>query len=129
MDINTYSGLITMILVIHFLADFALQTHEQASLKSTNNEQLFYHVASYSIIWWLVMSCHGTSLKAAIFTGVTFIMHYITDWCTSRISKKYFDEKDFHNGFVVVGFDQLLHYLQLWHTYKILYLTTWTLTR
>ena len=41
------------------------------------------------------------------------MFHWVTDFLTSRIGKPFWDKGDFHNGFVVVGFDQVLHYIQL----------------
>lgn len=51
----TILQLIIFILLIHFLADFGLQTHEQATKKgegkSLFNKWLFYHVGVYTLIW------------------------------------------------------------------------------
>jgi hypothetical protein len=47
-------------------------------------------------------------------------MHFATDYVTSRIAKVFFDSGDYHNGFVVVGFDQILHYIQLFLSYMLL---------
>jgi hypothetical protein len=55
-----------------------------------------------------------------IFAVVTFLMHYITDYFTSRVSKPFFEKQDYHNGFVVVGADQVAHYYQLLLTYYLL---------
>lgn len=107
------------ILLIHFLADFGLQTHEQALNKSTSFKWLFYHVGVYSLIWFIAMLFMFGS-GAFVFAAITFVMHFCTDAITSRLVKKFFDKKDFHNGFVVIGFDQLLHYLQLYYTYTFL---------
>lgn len=108
------------ILLIHFLADFALQTHEQASNKSSSVKWLSYHVGTYSVIWTLAATIlFGDLSLGLIFGAITFIAHFITDYVTSRIGKKFWDKGDHHNGFVVVGFDQILHYLQLYYTIKL----------
>lgn len=105
---------IILILVIHFLADFALQTHSQATQKSTSIKALLKHVGTYSGIWFLVAWVWWDDpMKVVLFTGFTFGFHFLTDYITSRIVKKYFDKEDYHNGFVVIGFDQVLHYMQL----------------
>jgi hypothetical protein len=108
------------ILLIHFIADFTLQTSEQAENKSSNNLLLFYHVGTYSIAWFIAAWMFLPFPFAFIFASTTFICHFLTDYVTSRLAKKFFDKKDYHNGFVVVGFDQLLHYVQLWLTFKFL---------
>jgi hypothetical protein len=119
------------ILLIHFLADFGLQTHEQATNKGVGdsfvNYWLFYLVGTYSLIWLLAMlavrQTYGlTEIGCLYFSLTTFICHYITDWSTSRIGKPFWEKKDFHNGFVIVGFDQILHYIQLYFTFKYLVL-------
>ena len=105
---------LVFVLLIHFLADFGLQTHEQATGKSTSVKWLTYHVGVYSIMWVLASWFYfGDFRIALIFSIITFICHWITDFITSRIGKPYWDKQDFHNGFVVVGFDQVLHYIQL----------------
>lgn len=116
-------NLFIIILIVHFLADFALQTHEQSQGKSEGsqpwNKWLFYHVATYSMIWFIVCLGLGlTLLKAFTFFAITGLLHYQTDWITARIGKPFWEKQDFHNGFVVVGFDQVLHYLQLYYTFK-----------
>jgi len=118
-------SVIIFILLIHFLADFGLQTHEQAKNKSSNNLYLFYHVAVYSGIWYIALLGHphteNDGAFISLFVLITSILHFCTDYVTSRISKKFFEKQDYHNGFVVVGFDQLLHYIQLFSTWYILF--------
>jgi hypothetical protein len=111
-------SIILFILLIHWCADFCVQTHEQAMAKSTDLVQLFYHVGTYSIVWIFGAYCLlGDWRSAFFFSFVTFGTHFWTDFVTSRIGKTYWDKKDFHNGFVIVGFDQILHYVQLFLTY------------
>jgi len=107
--------------LIHFLADFGLQTHEQATNKGTSNKWLFYHVGVYSLIWLVAMFTFWDDIKLAItFVTITFMAHFITDWITSRIGKPFWEKNDYHNGFAVVGFDQLLHLIQLVYTFYLL---------
>ena len=102
------------VLLVHFLADFGLQTHDQAVQKSSSWKMLFYHVGVYSFIWFLMSYAILNSLILSfLFTIITFLAHFFTDAITSRITKKFFDKDDYHNGFVVIGADQMLHYLQL----------------
>jgi hypothetical protein len=109
------------ILLVHFLADFGLQTHEQSQKKSSSNKWLFYHVGVYSLVWlpgsYLLFGDWSLALN---FVLVTFVYHFLTDWLTSRIGKPFWAKEDFHNGFVVIGADQVLHYLQLYYTYKMI---------
>lgn len=112
---------IILILVVHFLADFVLQTQEQAEKKSTDTDFLIYHVATYTAVWLFISyTMLGTWWKPLIFAFLTFLAHYWTDYCTSRQVKRWFEKKNWHNGFVVIGADQILHYVQLLLTYLLL---------
>lgn len=112
---------IAIIIVTHFLADFALQTSDQAMKKSVCNTQLLWHVSTYTAVWLFIsFGILGTLWKPLIFVIVTFITHYYIDHTTSRIVKSYNEKRDWHNMFVVIGADQVLHYSQLFLTYLAL---------
>lgn len=112
--------LILFILLIHFLADFALQTHWQASNKSTNFIALNQHVFSYSIIWLIASYIWFESEYALLFWLITYTAHLATDFFSSKASKHFFDKEDYHNGFVIIGIDQVAHYIQLIFTFKLI---------
>lgn len=113
--------LLVFFVLIHFLADFALQTHEQATGKSKEWKPLLQHTSVYSLVITLGMYIwFGSWWVCLIFGIITFIAHTATDYITSRISSYYFQKDDYHNGFVVIGFDQVLHYLQLWFTFILI---------
>jgi hypothetical protein len=108
------------IFIIHWFADFVLQTHEQAINKSSNNIKLLEHTLTYTLFWLFIGICYiafnfdrTAPLRLITFAGITFAAHTITDWFTSRWCKYYFSRQNYHNGFVVVGIDQMLHYTQL----------------
>ena len=106
------------ILLIHFLADFGLQTHEQANKKGEGksfwNIYLFRHVLTYTLVWFVWLICHCTDSEQVILgTVFVFVTHYITDWITSRLSKPLFASENYHDGFVIIGADQVAHYLSL----------------
>lgn len=108
------------IILIHFLADFGLQTHDQAQKKSTDEVQLFYHVGVYSLIWFIFLLPFYHPILVLFFSFITLILHYTTDYITSRIAKSYFQKEDYHNAYVVIGFDQVLHYIQLYYTLELI---------
>jgi hypothetical protein len=109
------------ILLIHFLADFALQTHEQASKKSSSLVHLHQHVMTYSLTWLFAIWIWTSNIESAlVFWVITYAAHFATDFVTSRAAKTYFDQQDYHNGFVVVGADQVLHYIQLVLTFILI---------
>ena len=123
-------GLFITMLVVHWFADYILQTHEQATNKASSWDYLLQHTLVYAIVWIPVVGIHtayiGGTFEVSILTGLAFsvitcIVHTLTDYITSREVKKFFDKKDFHNGFVVIGLDQILHYVQLILTYLFLF--------
>jgi len=111
------------ILIIHFIADFVLQTDWQAKNKSKSIEALMNHTITYSCVWLIcgfVLSLYN-DFNYGLFFGVTLFFHSITDYFTSRWVKKSFDKQDYHNGFIKIGFDQyVLHLPQLFLTYYFL---------
>jgi hypothetical protein len=51
-----------------------------------------------------------------VFTSITFICHFITDYLTSRWTSKLYKDSKFYgfpSFFSVIGFDQWLHFAQL----------------
>jgi hypothetical protein len=112
------------ILLIHFVGDFVLQTHWQASNKSFNNKALLSHTGIYSLCWIpfivLLIILRNKSLDLLWFIPITFLAHTITDYFTSRETSKLWKKGDTHNFFVVIGFDQVLHAVQLLLTYHLL---------
>lgn len=112
-----------LLLTIHFVADFVLQTNWQAQNKSKNWAALFLHVGTYSacfipFAWWLF----GPSFAAIQFVTITFWLHFITDAITSRINSSMWRANRVHAFFVGVGADQLSHAYAL-------AVTLWVFTR
>jgi len=117
--------LIFGVLIVHWVADFILQTDEEAKGKSTSNSCLIAHTSTYVICWapigLLYCITNGiNSLHLFAFLGITFVAHTVTDYFTSRYNKYLWEKGDTHNFFVSVGFDQVLHYVQLFLTIKLL---------
>ena len=117
------------IIIIHFIGDFVLQTDKQAKGKSKNWEDLLLHTLTYSLVWigigfiWMLFDIKNASNIAGMvlwFFPITFIAHTITDYFTSRLNSKLWAKGQTHNFFVSVGFDQILHYIQLFLTYYFL---------
>lgn len=113
------------ILIIHWVADFILQTDEMAKGKSKQLSKLLSHTLMYSLFWtsaiFLYECFYTKSIQQYImiphnvfdFASITFFAHTITDYFTSRFNAKLWEQGKTHNFFVAVGFDQILHYIQL----------------
>lgn len=132
--------LVLQILFAHWVSDFVLQSHWMATNKSHNWSALAAHVVTYTFSMTLIMlifvtatayvKMDNTGLDALLFAFfpvaigyfilvwavVNGVLHFITDAITSRITSKLWQKNDMHNFFVVVGFDQLVHYACLFIT-------------
>lgn len=79
------------------------------------------YIAVTGIMWLpFVVASSNPLIYYFFMLSITFITHWITDYNTSRWTSKLWAKGDVHNFFVVVGGDQLIHYLTLLITYKIL---------
>lgn len=139
---------IIIIIILHWIADFVLQTDKMAKGKSKNWSDLLGHTFLYSCVWFAATIFGALILRYSVnviyyFFLITFILHTITDYFTSRLNSKlyakveyyralkgtdinnieYYDKQEglaVHNFFMAIGFDQLLHYIQLFLTYYII---------
>lgn len=97
------------LLAIHWVADFILQTHWQASNKSKNWNALLCHVGSYALALYTASFLLFDWYVATAFALVNGILHFATDAVTSRITSRLYAKGNWHNFFVVIGLDQLIH--------------------
>lgn len=99
---NLDSILIFVLLIwVHWLADFLLQSDEMAVNKSKSIFWLTVHVGIYT--------CCLVIFQNFYFMFINGILHWITDFFTSKLSSYYYKKNDRHNFFVAVGFDQAIH--------------------
>jgi hypothetical protein len=108
------------IIFVHWVSDFVLQTQHMSTRKSSSNYYLTLHVIVYSFAtilgWTLILPLLGIHLYSGpvwLAFLLIFITHWITDYFTSRKTSKLYKEEKYHDFFVVIGFDQVLHYTQL----------------
>lgn len=116
---------VLFILVVHWFADFVLQTHHMSTRKSSSNYYLTMHVAVYTfstiVLWAIVFPLtltHISSLGIWLSFATIFASHWVTDYFTSRWTSKLYKEERYHDFFVVIGLDQVLHYTQLLLTFN-----------
>ena len=99
------------------------QTQKMSMNKSKNNYWLTMHVFFYTLITasaWMVYFALDFIYIPFLAVFLIFALHWITDYITSRITSKLYAKGDYHNFFVVIGFDCFLHYCQLFLIYKYL---------
>lgn len=100
--------IVLILLAIHFIMDFVLQTDWMAFNKSKHMKPLLAHVGIYSLGFiWL-------GIEYALLNG---LLHLVTDFISSRVTSKLYRARENHWFFVVVGLDQLLHQTALLTTY------------
>ena len=97
------------IMFSHFVADFICQTHEMAINKYNSLNHLMQHIGAYTAVLFLFMWPILGLEQAFAFAAINGTIHLIVDFFTSKLTHYFFDKKDFHNGFVIIGFDQLIH--------------------
>ena len=132
---------ILSIIFIHWVADFIFQAEEWATNKSKSFKALVKHTAMYSLVWLYVIvgfaicgnHFNGPSIEELGWTPwmitfplITFVFHTLTDYFTSKIVSRKFANQEYGSpipnfgAFTVIGFDQVLHYVQLFLTYHFL---------
>ncbi len=127
--VSVFFAYVLYFLFVHWVADFVLQTQHMALRKSTSNYYLGMHVTVYTVTtilaWWLmflVIDLEVSKLTYFIAASAIFGMHFITDYITSRITSKYYKAEKSHEFFVTIGFDQWLHYVQLFIVFNYIIL-------
>lgn len=102
---------IILLVWLHFLADFLLQTDRVAIEKSGNFKTLAFHCWLYSI---------PLLYFGAAFAAINGVLHFITDFFTSRACSKLYKDGHRHWFFVVIGLDQAIHFTCLLLTYHFI---------
>ena len=116
------------LMLSHWIADFLCQSDWMAQNKSKSWKALLLHTLTYSTVvsalFTSYMAIQGFEITLMLFLQfwfITFISHTATDYVTSRWTSKLWQQKEIHWFFVIIGFDQLMHYLQLLLTFDYLY--------
>lgn len=126
--------IIIYLLFTHFVSDFIMQTDVQAKGKSTSLYWLTMHILSYGgtllfsgVFYLLIMFIFGTNLFHLIPLIIGYVvlnmgLHWVTDFFTSKQTKRLWEAKKVHHFFVMIGFDQFIHSVCLIVTYWLLFL-------
>ena len=107
-----------ILLATHWFGDFILQTRWQAENKSKRLDALTRHVVNYSAFLAVVSALlFGYNDKTGLFAFANGVLHFGTDYCTSRwtsyLYKRALVHKDYYGFWAVIGFDQLIHQVTL----------------
>lgn len=113
------------ILVVHWITDFIFQSEKWSMGKSKSFLMLIKHTSVYASLWLLpVWLMTYELIHSLTFVLATFITHTLIDYFSSKIVSAKF-ARGYYTGpipnfgaFTIIGFDQLLHYLQLIYTWQ-----------
>jgi hypothetical protein len=112
-----------LIFVVHFLGDFVFQSSKMATGKSKSIKWLSIHVGVYalvSLISLIVLGNFFGNFLVGFYWWITnVILHFIVDFFTSKITSRFWEQKNMRFFFVMIGFDQLLHAICLISTFYI----------
>ena len=124
---------IIYILSVHFVSDFIMQSDEMAKGKSTSIKWLTLHILSYlkgficsaiifyvatTLIWGRITS----PLLILAYCLVNAILHWVTDYFTSKETSRLWAELKVHQFFIMIGLDQLIHATCLILTFYLFFL-------
>lgn len=110
-------------LFVHWVADFVAQTDWMALNKAKQWRPLLIHTGTYSAmmgVFIVALLPRSTCFMVIPFIFITFIAHTVTDYYTSRLNARLWKAERRHDFFVSIGFDQLLHIVQLLLTYQLI---------
>lgn len=119
------------ILLLHFFADFILQSRAVAKNKSTHLNYLAFHIMTQFVVLTVGLLIVSDPFQVVLFGLVNAVAHAVTDWYIWRGYKllviwregylaqwragaidnvtKYFKYYEDHWFYVTIGLDQLLH--------------------
>jgi len=135
MNIALYTVLCLLgITAIHWFCDFVIQSRFEAENKSSSNMALFSHVIDYttgfavSLLFVGVILSFGDSFVAIRYVDKCFqflfviaLLHFVTDYFTSRLNKFLWSSGRQHDFWIRIGADQLFHSIQLFLTWYFVF--------
>lgn len=116
--------LILLIFVVHFLADFVFQSSKMATGKSKSLKWLSIHIGVYGLVSLIsavfISAKFGNYVYGFSWWIVNVALHFVVDYSTSKVTSRFWEQKNMRLFFVMIGFDQLLHNICLIGTYYLL---------
>lgn len=121
--------IILLYLLVHWYADFVCQTDKQAKNKSTSIKWLLKHTSIYGLIITIftyilyLNNSFGAQYwyLPLIFGLIQVVTHTLVDYITSKINSYLWKNGQVHEFFVMIGFDQFIHYVILFGNLWILF--------
>lgn len=122
--------LLNTILFSHWISDFVLQKNDRKDKTKNKNIK---HILPHTLIYSLILSFSVYILElfkilepkytfsVFLFFVITYITHFLTDYCVTKINEKHLKNRRRHKLLVSIGFDQFLHISILFLTIKLIY--------
>lgn len=100
------------VFLLHYFADFVCQTNWMALNKSKSNLALGTHILVYSLV--MLVGLHVALIFHAmsyiwLFVLINGVLHFVTDYVTSRISSHFWVAEQRSYFWWTIGFDQWIH--------------------
>lgn len=93
----------------HTIADFVFQTRWMAENKSSSLKALAIHVLEYTTVMFVGLIFPFGLVHAALYAIINGVLHFLTDFVTSRISSYAYKNGDMKLFWGTIGFDQFIH--------------------
>lgn len=106
--------IIFLLISLHFVADFLLQNDKMALNKSSSVKWLVIHCFVYYLPFYIVEVAGLLPVGFSILNGT---IHFMIDFISSKVSKKFYNLNNRYLFFLIIGLDQLIHYVTLFLTY------------
>jgi hypothetical protein len=105
-------GLITALLIKHFICDYPLQLkymlEEKGSYLWTGG---IHHAAIHGAGTFIVFALFGMAELASTLAVIDALIHYHVDWIKSKVNSRFALKSDQKNFWTALGLDQLAHQL------------------
>ncbi len=106
----------SLILLAHWIGDYAFQTSKMALGKSQHLKWLGIHILTYTGTLFAFCIFIFSFKTAIVYTLVNGGLHGVTDFFTSKLAARYNDTPRIF--FPILGMDQLIHTITLYVTYQ-----------
>ncbi|MEQ8358724.1 MAG: DUF3307 domain-containing protein [Cytophagales bacterium] len=102
---------LSLIFLAHWMGDFLFQTTKMATSKAHSLKWLSLHALVYGSIMTVFATVIIDIEKGLIFGLVNMLLHFITDFFTSKVMVKYLKRPRIF--FPLLGIDQMIHMITL----------------
>jgi len=93
----------------HTIADFILQTRWMAENKSSSLKALTVHIIEYTTVMFVGLILPFGLANAALYAVINGVLHFFTDFITSRLSSYAYKNEKMKLFWGIIGFDQFIH--------------------